>query len=76
MKLYIFKSETKRGLRGFASDPSGDQLPSGVGPWSAIGVVPANANPPHGLERSTIEKAIEESGYQLWRMKATATPTA
>ena len=76
MKFYIFKSESQRELRGFTSDPSGDMLPSVVGPWSSIGVVAEGRDPPHGLARSAIENAISDRGYQLWRMKAAAAPGA
>lgn len=72
MRLYIFKSESKAGLRAFAGDASGSKLPSQFRPWHAIGVVSPDRNPPHGLPRGVIEKAIGEQGFQLWRTKDAA----
>lgn len=69
MRLYIFKSEAKSDLRAFAGDPAGTKLPGQYRPWHAVGVVSADRNPPHGLSRRTIESAIDERGFQLWRMK-------
>ena len=48
---------------------TGSRLPDKFGPWLARGIVRADNANPHKLDRETIERAIEESGYQLWRMK-------
>jgi hypothetical protein len=69
MRFYIFKSETTKHLRAFAGDASGSKLPEQHAPWTAIGVVAAEASPPHNLSRETIEEAIEAEGFQLWRLK-------
>ena len=74
MKLFIFKSHASSELRAFAGDITGSKLPDKFSPWHVIGVVAAGRAPPHNLSRPEIEKAIELSGFQLWRMKAkTAT---
>jgi hypothetical protein len=49
-------------------------LPSRFAPWHAVGVVAADKDPPHQLPRADIEKAIEGSGFQLWRRRAKAKP--
>lgn len=72
MRFYIFKSETTRDLRAFAGDVAGSKLPDNHGPWTAIGVVSAEADPPHNLSRVTIEEALEAEGFQLWRLKSVA----
>lgn len=69
MRLYIFKSEATKELRAFAGDVSGARLPETHGPWTVTGVVGAEATPPHNLSRATIESAIEDQGFQLWRFK-------
>jgi hypothetical protein len=70
MHIYIFKSETRKDLRAFAGDAAGSGLPQHHGPWTAIGVVRPDADPPHKLSRVSIERAIEGDGFQLWRLKA------
>ena len=69
MKLFMFKSESKNGLHAFTKDPAGGQLPSRYQPWTAVGVVRPDGDPPHGLSRQSIELSIEEHGFQLWRIK-------
>ena len=73
MKLFIFKSHTSSELRAFAGDITVSKLPDRFKPWHVIGVVAAGRSPPHNLSRVEIEKAIELSGFQLWRMKAKAS---
>jgi hypothetical protein len=72
MRIYIFKSETRPGLRAFAGDPGGGKLPQQHGPWTAIGVVRPEADPPHKFSRVSIERAIDGDGFQLWRLGAKA----
>jgi hypothetical protein len=72
MRIYIFKSETTRDLRAFAGDPGGARLPGSHAPWTATGIVAAEAQPPHNLSRETIEGAIEAEGFQLWRFSKKA----
>jgi hypothetical protein len=76
MRIYIFKSETRRELRAFAGDPGGSKLPQQHGPWTAIGVVRAESDPPHKLSRVSIERAIDGEGFQLWRLNAKAQAPA
>jgi hypothetical protein len=72
MRLFIFKSEANADLRAFAADAEGSKLPSQFRPWHAVGVVRPDRDPPHGLPRAAIEKAIDEQGFQLWRTKSKA----
>jgi hypothetical protein len=72
MRLYIFKSDAKSELRAFAADVTGNKLPDQFRPWHAIGIVGSDKDPPHGLSRIEIERAIDTHGFQLWRMKATS----
>ena len=51
MRIYMFKSETTKGLRAFASDLAGSKLPANHGPWSVTGVVREERAPPHNLSR-------------------------
>ena len=71
MHIYIFKSESKNELRAFAGDPAGSKLPQQHGPWTATGVIRADKAPPHNFSRDAIEEAIEDQGFQLWRLKKT-----
>jgi hypothetical protein len=68
MRIFIFKSETKPDLRAFGADLVGSRLPTQFSPWRAIGAIAPDRDPPHKLSRDTIETAIKENGYQLWRM--------
>jgi hypothetical protein len=72
MRLFLFKSEGSRGLRALASDAGGQQLPSRHGPWTAVGVVREDKQPPHNMSREIIEKSIAEQGFQLYRIKSAA----
>jgi hypothetical protein len=69
LRIFIFKSEASRGLQAFAGDPAGSKLPRKHGPWHATGVIRDDKAPPHSFSRAAIEKAIDETGFQLWRMK-------
>jgi len=73
MRLFMFKSESNRGLHAFAADPGGGPLPSQHGPWTAVGVVREDKEPPHRISRETIEKSIADQGFQLYKMKKKAT---
>lgn len=67
VRIFIFKSETRKQLQAFAGDPAGSKLPQSHGPWTATGIVGATSAPPHNISRDTIEEAIETNGFQLWR---------
>jgi hypothetical protein len=69
MRIYVFKSETRKALHAFVGDPGGSKLPQQHGPWTATGVVAADRAPPHGFPRDAIEKAIDTEGFQLWRLR-------
>jgi hypothetical protein len=68
----MFKSEGNRGLHAFAPDPGGERLPSQHGPWTAVGVVREDKEPPHKISRVSIEKSIADNGFQLYKMKKKA----
>ncbi len=68
-KLFMFRSDKKPSLHGFAPDSEGESLPEKYGPWAAIGVVRPDQAPPHGMTRDVIDSGIAENGYQLWRTK-------
>jgi hypothetical protein len=70
MRIYMFKSAGSAALRAFAGDSAGSKLPQKHGPWHATGVIREDKDPPYRFPRSAIEKAIDEAGFQLWRMKA------
>ena len=69
MRLFIFESYAKTGLRAFVGDVAGRNLPDQFSPWRQIGAVAPGNAPPYKLSRDTIEKAIGARGFQLWRVK-------
>ena len=70
MRIYIFKSEARTGLRAFAGDPIGSKLPRNHGPWTVTGVVGVDRAPPHNFSRDAIEQSITNAGFQLWRFRS------
>jgi hypothetical protein len=76
MRIYIFKSQTRKGLQAFAGDLAGSRLPQSHGPWTATGAIGPDNPPPYKFSRDAIEEAIDTEGFQLWRMvkKAEAAP--
>jgi hypothetical protein len=68
MRIFIYKSEAQKSLRAFTSASDGQQLPAQLGPWQAIGVIRPDKDPPFGLSRETIETAIGEQGFQLFKV--------
>ena len=68
MRIYIFKSETRKSLHAFAGDPTGSKLPQNHGPWTVTGVVGPGRDPPYNFSRDVIQKAIDAEGFQLWRL--------
>jgi len=73
MKIFIFKSEARPDLRAFGGDLVGGRLPSQFSPWHAIGSIAADHEPPYNLSRQVIETAINDCGYQLWRVTKKAS---
>ena len=72
MRIYIFKSETRKDLHAFAADVVGSKLPEPHGPWTVTGAIGPDNAPPYNFSRDTIEGAIDAEGFQLWRLgKAT-----
>jgi len=76
MRIYIFKSETRKGLQAFAGDLTGSRLPEQLGAWTATGAVGPEKAPPHNVSRDAIEQAIEAKGFQLWRLAKKAEAQA
>jgi len=75
MRIYIFKSETRKDLRAFAGDLVGSRLPQHHGPWTVTGAIGPDNAPPHNFSRDAIEEAIDAEGFQLWRLsKKTEAP--
>ncbi|MGO9702030.1 MAG: hypothetical protein ACLPX7_22520 [Xanthobacteraceae bacterium] len=68
MRIFIFKSDARPDLRAFGGDLTGSRLPKQFSPWHAIGAVAPDRDPPHDLSREVIETAINDHGFQLWRM--------
>jgi hypothetical protein len=73
MRLYVFRSDAQSELRAFVGDATGSKLPDQFRPWHAVGVIGPEKAPPHNLPRDQIEKAIEASRFQLWRVKPKAS---
>jgi hypothetical protein len=65
VRLFIFESNAKTGLRAFAGDVAGRNLPDQFSPWRQIGAVASGNAPPYNLSRDT----IGAHGFQLWRVK-------
>jgi hypothetical protein len=75
MRIYIFKSETRKGLQAFAGDLVGSRLPQNHGPWTVTGAIGPDSVAPHNFSRDAIEEAIDAEGFQLWRLsKKTEAP--
>jgi hypothetical protein len=69
MKLFMFKSEGNGELRAFTADAGGEQLPARHGPWTAVGVVREDKDPPYNMSRDLIGKSITDQGFQLYKVK-------
>ncbi len=67
--IFKFSSSVTTGLFAFAGERSGARLPEKHGPWVSSGNVRPSEAVPHKLDRETIERAIDDHGYQLWRMR-------
>jgi hypothetical protein len=67
--IYKFASTGRENLFAFAGDRSGSKLPERHGPWRPTGNIKASEPLPHRLDRGTVERAIDDQGFQLWRMK-------
>jgi hypothetical protein len=68
MRIFIFKSDANTELRAFGGDLAGSRLPSQFRPWHAVGAIAPDRDPPYKLSRDVIETAINDCGYQLWRL--------
>ena len=65
--IHTFSSTNGSGLHAFTDDAEGRRLPERHGPWKHTSRVPAGRDLPHGIDRRTVERAIETHGYQMWR---------
>jgi len=72
MRIFIFKSEVNPNLRAFGGDLAGINLPGQFKPWRAVGAIAPNQDLPYKIARDEIERAISESGFQLFRLKKSA----
>jgi hypothetical protein len=72
MRIFVFKSEANPDLRAFGGDLAGIKLPSQFKPWRAVGAIAPNQELPYKIVREDIEKAINERGFQLFRLKKRA----
>lgn len=70
--IHNFTSAGSSGLNAFAGDAEGTRLPVRHGPWRHVGSVRRHQTLPHGIDRSLVESAIEEHGFQMWRAKTAA----
>jgi len=68
MRIFIFKSEANPSLGAFCGDLAGLKLPSQFKPWRAVGAVAPGRDPPYKLSRDAIEAAINDRGFQLFRL--------
>lgn len=69
MVIYTFASSKRPGLFAFAADQSGRRLPEKHGPWKRTGRIDPDAALPHDLDRATVEGALSETGFQMWRRR-------
>jgi hypothetical protein len=76
MRIFIFKSEKSPDLRAFGGDLVGGRLPGQFKPWRAIGAIAPDREPPYNFSREKIETAINDCGYQLWRMSKKSAASA
>jgi hypothetical protein len=61
MRLFIFESDANTGLRAFAGDVAGRNLPDQFSPWRQLGAVASGNAPPYNLSPDTIEKSHQSS---------------
>ena len=69
--IHTFASTNGSGLHAFTDDAEGRRLPVRHGPWKHTSRVPAGRDLPHGIDRGTVETAIESHGFQMWRPRKT-----
>ena len=67
--VYKFASSTRTGLFAFAGDQVGSKLPERHGPWTLTGNIQPDEQFPHKISRSSVEEAIDDPGFQMWRLK-------
>jgi hypothetical protein len=72
MRIFIFKSEANPDLRAFGVHLAGIKLPGQFKPWRAVGTIAPNQNLPYKIPRDDVEMAINERGFQLFRLKKRA----
>ena len=78
MRIYIFKSETRKDLRAFAADLAGSKLPQNHGPWTATGAIGPDNAPPHNFSRTAMRKQSmpRDSSSGAWSRRPKPGPEA
>jgi hypothetical protein len=66
--IFSFRSG-KKNLFAYAGDREGTSLPANHAPWIFRRRILSHQPMPNSLERTVIERAIRDHGYQLWRKK-------
>lgn len=76
MRIYIFKSQTRKGLQAFAGDLAGSRLPQSHGPWTATGAIGPDNPPPYKFSRDAIEEASTPRDFSsgAWSRKLKTAP--
>jgi hypothetical protein len=67
MRIYIFRSETRKELRAFAGDPAAASSRRSMVPGPLLGLS-HQREPPYKFSRDVIQEAIDAEGFQLWRL--------
>ena len=72
MRIFIFKSSAKSGLRAFAGEAGGQKLPTKLGPWHAVGVDPRGQGAALQRQPRRHRTCDRRPGFQLFKMKSKA----
>ena len=69
MVIYEFASSKKTGPVRIRGRQSGRLLLEKHSPWKLTGRVNPDAALPHDLDRATVEEALADFGFQMWRLR-------
>ena len=67
--IFNFRSESGHALFAFTGERDGSSLPARHGPWKLIEYIGPGKKMPHAFDREAVERAIDQHGFQLWRLK-------
>jgi hypothetical protein len=67
--IYTFASSKTPGLFAFSADRRGRYLPDRHGPWTYTGRIQPDERLPYELDRTRVEEALGDTGFQMWRRK-------